>query len=72
MGPGAGDYGRFQPGSVLPMSYDDTKVIELAHLVRTIVGGQNLGPQLADDVVAAEALEAMVRSAAGAGWVELP
>jgi hypothetical protein len=54
------------------MSYDDTKVIELAHLVRTIVGGQNLGPQLADDVVAAEALEAMVRSAAGAGWVELP
>ena len=54
------------------MSYDDTKVIELAGLVRAILGGTPEGPGAADAVAAAEALDAMVSSAAGAGWVELP
>ena len=70
VGPGAGDYGRFQPGAALPMSFDDTKVIELAGLVRAITTGINDGPQPADAVASAEALEAMGRSAGGAGWVE--
>ncbi len=30
VGPGAGHYARFQPGAGIGMSYDDTKVIELA------------------------------------------
>lgn len=72
VGPGAGDYGRFQPGSALPLSFDDLKVIELAGLVRAILTGHNEGPQPADAVASAEALEAMVRSAGGAGWVDLP
>lgn len=71
VGPGGGDYGRFQPGSAIAMSYDDTKVIELAGLVRSILTGVPEGPQLADAVASAAALDAMVRSAAGAGWVEL-
>jgi len=70
-GPGAGDHGRFQPRSTLPLSTDDTKVIELAGLVRAILTGQNDGPRPADAVASAEALEAMVRSAAGAGWVQV-
>jgi predicted dehydrogenase len=69
VGPGAGDYARFQPGSGLAMSYDDTKVIELAGFVRSILSGRAEGPQLADAIASAEALEAMVRSAAGDGWV---
>ncbi|MCW2675534.1 MAG: myo-inositol 2-dehydrogenase [Modestobacter sp.] len=28
VGPGAGRYAAFQPGSASPMSYDDLKVIE--------------------------------------------
>lgn len=71
VGPGAGDHGRFQPGSAIPTSYDDTKVIELAGFVRSILTGKPEGPVLADAVASAQALDAMVASAAGAGWVEL-
>ena len=71
VGPGACDYARFQPGSAIAMSYDDTKVIELSGLVRSILSGHAEGPVLADAVASAEALDAMVLSAAGAGWVEL-
>ncbi len=52
------------------MSYDDTKVIELAGLVRSILSGRPEGPQLSDAVASAEALDAMVRSAAGGGWID--
>ncbi len=71
VGPGAGDHGRFQPGSAIPTSYDDTKVIELAGFVRSILSGMPEGPVLADAVASARALDAMVTSAAGAGWVTL-
>lgn len=70
VGPGAGEYARFQPGPGLTMSYDDTKVIELAGFVGSILTGRPEGPALSDAVASAEALDAMVRSAAGAGWVE--
>lgn len=72
VGPSAGDYAHFQPGSGLAMSYDDTKVVELAGFVRSVLSGKAEGPQLVDAVASAEALEAMVRSAAGAGWVDVP
>lgn len=72
VGPGSGDYARFQPGAGIAMSYDDTKVIELAGFVRSILTDTPEGPQLADAVASARALEAMIRSAAGEGWVELP
>ena len=71
VGPGAGEHGRFQPGSSIPTSYDDTKVVELAGFVRSILSGTPEGPVLADAVASAEALDAMVRSAAGEGWVAL-
>ncbi len=72
VGPGAGDFAAFQPGAGIAMSYDDTKVIELAAFVRSILSGRPEGPQLDDAVASAEALDAMVRSAAGEGWVTLP
>ena len=71
VGPGAGAYGYFQPGAGITMSYDDTKVIELAALVRSILSGTLEGPVLADAVASAEALDAMVRSAASRTWVDL-
>lgn len=69
--PGAGGYGYFQPGAAITMSYDDTKVIELAHLVHSILSGVPEGPVLADAVASAEALDAMVRSAKAGTWIEL-
>lgn len=71
VGPESGDYRHFQPGAGIAMSYDDTKVVELAGLVRSILTGVPEGPGLADAVAAASALDAMVRSAAGAGWVDV-
>jgi predicted dehydrogenase len=71
VGPTAGHYAHFQPGAGIAMSYDDTKVIELAGFVQSIVSGLAVGPQLSDAVASAEALAAMVRSAAGGGWVEV-
>jgi predicted dehydrogenase len=71
VGPGAGAYGYFQPGAGITMSYDDTKVIELAGLVRSILSGTPEGPVLADAVASAEALDAMVRSAASRSWVDV-
>lgn len=56
VGPGAGQYARFQPGAGLPMSYDDTKVAELAGFVSAICSGKPEGPQLSDAVAAAKAL----------------
>ncbi len=39
--------------------------------MRSVLTGTPEGPVLADAVAAAEALEAMVRSAAGQGWVDV-
>lgn len=71
VGPGAGGYSHFQPGAGISMSYDDTKVIELAGFVRSVLTGEPEGPTLIDAVAAAEAVDGMVRSAAGKGWVSL-
>jgi predicted dehydrogenase len=72
VGPVAGEYGHFQPGAGIAMSYDDTKVIELAGFVRSILSGVREGPQLIDAVASAEALDCMVSSAANSGWVDVP
>jgi predicted dehydrogenase len=72
VGPGSGDFAQFQPGAGIAMSYDDTKVIEVAGFARSVLSGKPEGPQLVDAVASADALAAMVDSAAGAGWVDLP
>ena len=71
VGPEVTDYARFQPGAGIAMSYDDTKVIELAGFVRSMLSGEPEGPQASDAVASAEALDAMVRSASGQGWVRI-
>lgn len=71
IGPGWGEHARFQPGSALPLSFDDSKVIELARLLRAITGGPQEQATLADGVASARALEAMVASAATQSWVQL-
>ncbi|HEY5877862.1 MAG TPA: Gfo/Idh/MocA family oxidoreductase [Nakamurella sp.] len=71
VGPGAGEYAAFQPGSANSMGYDDLKVIEAARFVRSIAEKQPYGATLADAVWSAKALDAMVSSVESGAWVTL-
>ncbi|MEU4693085.1 Gfo/Idh/MocA family oxidoreductase [Actinoplanes sp. NPDC023714] len=63
VGPGDGEFGAFQPGAAIPMSYDDLKVVEASLFLRSIADGTPHGPTLADAIRAAEVLEAIADSA---------
>jgi predicted dehydrogenase len=71
VGPSAGFYGAFQPGSANSMGYDDLKVIEVYNFLRSIAEGTPYGSTLDDAVRSATALDAMVESAASGAWVSL-
>jgi predicted dehydrogenase len=68
VGPEHGEYAAFQPGPGISMGYDDLKVIEAARFVRSVAAGSPHGTVLQDAVRSAEALDAMVRSAASGKW----
>lgn len=69
VGPGHGEYAAFQPGSANSMGYDDLKVIEAYHFLRSIAEGTPHGATLDDAVRSAAALDAMARSAERGAWV---
>ncbi|MEU7059239.1 Gfo/Idh/MocA family oxidoreductase [Streptomyces sp. NPDC046197] len=71
VGPGHGEYGAFQPGAANAMGYDDLKVIEACHFLRSVAAGTAYGPTLDDAVTAAAALDAMTRSAEQRSWMSL-
>jgi predicted dehydrogenase len=71
VGPGDGEYAAFQPGSANSMGYDDLKVIEAHHFLRSIADNTPYGATLADAVHSAAALDAMSRSAEQGAWVPL-
>ncbi|PZH19761.1 myo-inositol 2-dehydrogenase [Streptomyces sp. NTH33] len=71
VGPGHGVYEAFQPGSANAMGYDDLKVVEAHHFLRSITEGRPYGATLDDAVAAAAALDAMARSAEQRAWVSL-
>jgi len=67
--PGDGELGAFQPGAGVAMGYDDLKVIEARRLVQSISTGTQHGAGIDDAVVAAELVDAMVRSSEENRWV---
>jgi predicted dehydrogenase len=69
VGPGDAEYGAFQPGAGIAMGYDDLKVIEAYRFLRSIEDGHDHGATLADAIAAAEALDAMARSAETGAWI---
>ncbi|MDX3232382.1 Gfo/Idh/MocA family oxidoreductase [Streptomyces sp. ME19-01-6] len=69
VGPGHGEYAAFQPGSANGMGYDDLKVVEAYHFLRSIAEGTAYGATLDDAVHSAAALDAMARSAERRAWV---
>jgi predicted dehydrogenase len=71
VGPGAGDYGLFQPGAGIAMGYDDLKVLEASRFLASIVDGVPRAATLGDAVASARALEAMEESVAKRTWVDL-
>ncbi|MEU3512551.1 Gfo/Idh/MocA family oxidoreductase [Streptomyces longwoodensis] len=71
VGPGHGEYAAFQPGAANSMGYDDLKVIEAHHFLRSVSEGTPYGPTLADAVASATVLDAMTRSARRRTWVDL-
>ncbi|MFF3846051.1 Gfo/Idh/MocA family protein [Streptomyces sp. NPDC002328] len=71
VGPGAGEFGAFQPGAANAMGYDDLKVIEAYRFLRSIAEGRPYGTTLTDAVHSAAALEAMTRSAETGAWAEV-
>ncbi|NUR06829.1 MAG: Gfo/Idh/MocA family oxidoreductase [Nocardioidaceae bacterium] len=74
VGPGDGDYGRFQPGAGIAMGYDDLKVAECADLLSAVLGvpGSGLGATLDDAVAAAAVMAALNESVAKQAWTTVP
>jgi predicted dehydrogenase len=71
VGPGHGEYAAFQPGSAIAMGFDDLKVIEAYHFLRSIAEGTPHGTTLADAVRSAATLDAMARSVDTGSWVKV-
>jgi len=69
--PGDGDLGLFQPGSGIAMGFDDLKVIEAHHFLRSIATGSPVGATIEDAVRAAELVAAMAESARERRWVQV-
>ncbi len=69
VGPGDGDLAAFQPGSGMAMGFDDLKVVECRALVESIHTGKPHGATIDDAEVAAELVDAMVRSYEEGRWV---
>ncbi|MEU0114434.1 Gfo/Idh/MocA family oxidoreductase [Streptomyces bobili] len=72
VGPGAGEFGAFQPGAANAMGYDDLKVIEAYRFLRSIAEGTPYGATLTDAVRSAAVLDAMARSAQSGTWADVP
>ncbi|MDX3573236.1 Gfo/Idh/MocA family oxidoreductase [Streptomyces sp. ID05-47C] len=72
VGPGAGEFGAFQPGAANAMGYDDLKVIEAYRFLRSIAEGTPYGATLTDAVRGAAVLDAMARSVESGTWVDVP
>ncbi|GAA3909698.1 Gfo/Idh/MocA family protein [Actinoplanes auranticolor] len=71
VGPEAGEYAAFQPGAGIAMGYDDLKVIEAYHFLRSIAEDKPYGATLDDAVHSALALDAMAQSVTSGAWVRL-
>jgi predicted dehydrogenase len=71
VGPGDGEYAAFQPGAGIAMGYDDLKVVEAYHFLRSIAENKPYGATLDDAVQSALALDAMAQSVDTGAWVRL-
>ena len=66
--PGFGEFGRFQPGGGMGLSFDDLKTIEAKLFLESIATGRQLAPSVADALVAAGIASAAEASASDGTW----
>lgn len=70
--PGHGDFGRFQPGAGMGLSFDDLKTIEAYQFLASVVSGRQLAPSVADGLAAASVVDAAAQSALDGTWHTVP
>ena len=70
-GPNHPDYAHFYPGPGNAISYDDLKSIEVFRFAQSVITGQQGQPAIADALVVAEVLDAMLRSSDESSWVHV-
>lgn len=66
--PGNGEFGRFQPGRGISMSFDDLKTIEAGLFVKSVLARKQYAPSASDCYSAAECVAAAKRSIASKTW----
>lgn len=67
-----GEFGRFQPNAGPGIGFNDLKTIEAALFLQSIAEGRQLAPSAADGWSASEIVDASIRSAETAQWVDIP
>jgi predicted dehydrogenase len=70
--PGDGEYGRYQPGAGMQLSFDDPKAVEAKDFIRSVLSREQLVASAADAWQAAEVADAIVRSSASGAWEAVP
>ncbi len=70
--PGIGEFGRFQPGGGMGLSFDDLKTIEASRFLTSVATGVQTAPSVADGLAAAAVVSAAVDSAADGRWHPVP
>ena len=72
IGPEHPDYGWFNQGPGHGLGFNDQKIIECARFMQAIGGGTRPSPDFRDAAHVNLVLDAVLKSAAGGGWVTVP
>lgn len=70
--PSMGDFGRFQVGAGMGLSFDDLKVVEAKLFLESVATGRQLAPSVADGLAAAAVASAAEASAQDGTWHAVP
>lgn len=70
--PSMGEFGRFQVGAGLGLSFDDLKVIEARLFLESVLTGEQRAPSVADGLAAARVAHAAEASASDQAWHRVP
>jgi predicted dehydrogenase len=71
MGPQHPDFARFQPGTGIPMGYDDLKVIEAYRFLQSVADGEQREPGVREMAATARVIDAIARSFASGAWEDV-
>jgi predicted dehydrogenase len=71
IGPRHPNFAAFQPGTGIPMGFDDLKVIEAYLFLSSVLDGEQREPGVREMLAAAQVLDAMQRSFESGAWEEV-